>query len=309
MKFSGKRFLMITGLVGALTLNLKAAEVDNYSMQDYVKQDVTTQMNAYINRAILEAIGKYNSNILGGKEYKEPEKSFVKLFYRNFEKTPLISFSRPWVERNLPYFPAQKEHLYKGMSLFGGPVLKVYGIVGNLTLNDLPVGLDKLGHFLDGGYALYKRVVFRKKTLEKALRWSVKTENSILGKTSTGVFSNADLVANFEGYMFYESMVRDDVVNNKQALVKFENGFAILTRSFDWRDHVNEYWNEAMAPSEFTNLLKRHVEEQLPNFCLLFEQRPELFYVSERISRKMDDRYDILGLRLVKENRLQNICF
>jgi hypothetical protein len=299
---------IISGFAGRGVI---AAEVDNYSMQDYHgsnAEDVTDSLNAYVDRGLLQAIGSYNAKVLEGKEFKNPEDTLTKMFYRKFERTPLISFTRLWVEANLPHFKAQKNHIYNGMSFFGGPILKVYGIVGNVTVNEIPIGLDKLGHFLDGGYAIFQKVQYRGQSEEQALRWSINTEASILGKTSTGVFSNGDLVANYEGYIFYKSITQDNVIEGKESLVKFENGLARLNRSFDWRDHVNEYFNEAMAPSDFSRSLDRHVKEQLLELCELFSQRPELYTVDPERDRELKNRYQKLGLKIHHENRMGNVC-
>ncbi len=58
---------------------------------------------------------------------------------------------------------------------------------------------------------------------------------------ATGSYSNADLVANYEGYRFYRSLFDDDVISGKTAILRWENNRWVIQREFDWADHVNEY--------------------------------------------------------------------
>ena len=46
-------------------------------------------------------------------------------------------------------------------------------------------------------------------------------ERWLFGQLTTSIYSNADLVANYEGYRFYRSLFEDGVVPGKPAIVRF----------------------------------------------------------------------------------------
>ena len=82
--------------------------------------------------------------------------------------------------------------------LFGvSPTIKVAGVF---------FGTDKIGHFFSQGRKFYGRYR-RLRDESKAARQAIFTENWLFGRLTTGIYSNADLVANYEGYRFYREFV------------------------------------------------------------------------------------------------------
>lgn len=87
------------------------------------------------------------------------------------------------------------------------PALKVAGQV---------IGVDKLEHMFGMGFFYFTRHHRRGKEQEKVVKYGVALEKTILGGNvlATGVFSYADLAANFNGMRFWNHVLQqhDDVL-------------------------------------------------------------------------------------------------
>ncbi|GMU66789.1 MAG: hypothetical protein AMXMBFR36_30630 [Acidobacteriota bacterium] len=200
---------------------------------------------------------------------------------------------------------------YRWRSIFAGAPLRarrvnfVFGVGRTIRLADSLVGSDKLGHFFSQGLKYYRsgldgwseeRIAGRGRFNE---RW-------LFGQLTTSVYSNADLVANWEGYLFYRSLFEGDVVSGKGPIVGFEHGEATIARRFSWRDHVNDYWDEALHPSHWSPRLERALRPKLEALCaeLVAAGAP----LAPRGGPALASRYAHLGLRSEPENRLEHLC-
>ena len=162
--------------------------------------------------------------------------------------------------------------------LFAGRVAVVFGFGPTINIGGHYIGTDKIGHFFSQGRKFYRR--YRRTGSEAAAaRWSVVTETGLFGSLTTGVRSNADLVANFEGYRFYRSLLHDDVVEGKPAIFRWQRGAPVQQRPFTWRDHVNDFWDEALNPNAYGAGLMPAVRQRLLGLCEDFAARPERYAV------------------------------
>lgn len=100
----------------------------------------------------------------------------------------------------------------------------------NSGSNKIPIGTDKLGHFFGQGFEYYE--VYEKaagteaERNQKAIEFGRKTEAGKFGLGTTGVYSHADLEANWSGFRFYKELYDDPFM------------------TFDIGDYVHEQWNE-----------------------------------------------------------------
>jgi len=167
------------------------------------------------------------------------------------------------------------------------------------------VGTDKLGHFLSQGRKFYRRWV-RMGDESKAAEHSAYTERAIFGQMTTGSYSNADLVANYEGFLFYRSLFEDNIIPGKPAILAWKDDHWIMQRPFDWADHVNDYWDEALNINHYDELLYSHMKTRLLTFCDSYNTNPEFFVVHNEEVLKY--RYRYLQLRDTSELRLDQLC-
>ena len=216
------------------------------------------------------------------------------------------------IERRAMKSPAI-EHLpqYRHQSIFAGApfwarrVNAVFGVGRTIRLCGTLVGSDKLGHFVSQGVKYYRSRLAGWK--EPRVLWRGQfNERWIFGQLTTSVYSNADLVANYEGYLFYRSLFEDGVVAGKPRIVRFAGGRATIARPFAWADHVNDYWDEALNPSYFSPGLGRAVRAALLAVCDDYKAHPEAFAVHDEAALR--ERYAAIGLRDAPENSIPVVC-
>ena len=86
-------------------------------------------------------------------------------------------------------------------------------------------------------------------------------------------------MANYEGFVFYRSLFEDGVIAGKPAILRWESGRWIVQREFDWADHVNAYWDEALNINHYDALLYPHMHARLLQFCPQYWRQPALHVV------------------------------
>jgi hypothetical protein len=262
--------------------------------------DSTELLNGQVNRAIEEAVldwkGKRNDwkvvtaiyNDIGGHHW--------------VDKIERWAMKSEEVER---LQPSRRESIYQGHPLWATRVAAVFGVGPTIKVNEQLIGSDKLGHFLSQGRKFYRRYL---KYLDeaKAAEHSAYTERALFGQMTTGVYSNADLVANYEGLLFYRSLFEDNIIPGKPAILAWTGENWVIQRSFTWADHVNEYWDEALNVNHFDNLLYSHMKERMLTFCPDYYAAPERYEIENEEFLK--SRYKDIQLRDTSELRLNNLC-
>ena len=181
----------------------------------------------------------------------------------------------------------------------------IFGVGPTIKLNGQLIGSDKLGHFLSQGKKFYHR--YQKSHLEsKAAEHSAYTERALFGQMTTGIYSNADLVANYEGFRFYRSLFEGDIIPGKPAILSWQLDHWEIQRSFTWADHVNEYWDEALNINHFDAVLYPFMKERFLTFC------PDYFEAADQYTIQNEEelkaRYADLQLRDTSNLRLDQLC-
>jgi hypothetical protein len=147
-----------------------------------------------------------------------------------------------------------------GMWMPISPVIRLDGVV---------VGIDKLEHFVSSGWKMrnaYMRARREGHSVEeavhRAIRWGILEEQTINGKLSTGVLSQADVEANFGGMRFYV-----ELCEGEDPMLALVDGVWTQRRGFDIRRYVTPEWDEAFQPSAYTTGRWRHVRPRLITYC------------------------------------------
>jgi len=213
-----------------------------------------------------------------------------------------LAMNSPEIER-LPQ--AGRQSIYSEIPLRAARVISLFGVGRTIKLAGNLVGSDKLGHFFSQGHKYYRshlsgwsgeRIANRGRFNE---RW-------IFGQLTTSVYSNADLVANWEGYLFYRSLFEDGIIPGKPRIVRFRNGRAEVVRRFTWADHVNDFWDEALNPSYWNPSLERAMRHRLSQYSVKYAQDPQV--CASPHDARLRQRYAHLGLRYNPEYRLDRLC-
>jgi hypothetical protein len=277
-----------------------AYETDQFNNRHQPIKDSTTIMNHEVTLAI-------SSTITGLRGHRDDMK-VVNGIYKKIggkhwvDKLERFAMDSSDVER-LDTPP--HESIYSGHPIYATRVAALFGVGATLKINDVLIGSDKLGHFLSQGRKFYRRWV-KMNDEAKAAEQSAYTERALFGQMTTGSYSNADLVANFEGYLFYRSLFEDNIIADKPAILAWKDDHWIMQRPFDWADHINDYWDEALNINHYDALLYSHMKSRLLTFCDDYQSDPQSYEVHDEEALKY--RYRDLQLRDTSELRLDSLC-
>lgn len=290
---------LIAALLSGPTI-CHAYETDQFTNRLNDIADSTAALDEWTNEAIEKAISQNNG--------RRDDWAVVTAIYHDIgghhwvDKIERRAMKSDEVER---LQEGRWDSIYRGHPLWATRVAALFGIGPTIKVNGQLIGSDKLGHFLSQGRKFYRR--YQKHLDEaKAAEHSAYTERALFGQMTTGVYSNADLVANYEGFRFYLSLFEDGVIPGKPAILAWTDEGWKVQRRFTFIDHVNEYWDEALNVNHYDRLLYPHIKERLEAFCPDFFTAPELYKIEDEASLK--ERYRDLQLRETSELRLNNLC-
>ena len=163
-----------------------------------------------------------------------------------------------------------------GDSAFSKPLLLV-DLSPTINVHGSYVGLDKLGHLFQQGYEYHqefrreeRRGGGERRAAARAVRLGVAQERGVYGEALVGVYSNADLAANYAGMKFYLNLTRDVCVGGETlppVLLRDGRGNWVFNphrRPADLlRPFVGDHFNEALNPSRFRPGFRETVQARL----------------------------------------------
>ncbi len=286
----------VTGLPAAAT----AYETDQFTNRDVPIADSTELLNRKTNETI--------EGIVDGWNKGHDEMAVVDAIYHKIGGLHWVDKLERWAMKSdevEKLDTPRYDSVFSGLPIYASRVTFFFGVGKTIRLNDQLIGTDKIGHFLSQGRKYYRRYS-RSDSEAQAAEQSAYTERAIFGRMTTGSYSNADLVANYEGHRFYRSLFEDDIVPGKSAILRWDDDGWIIQRSFDWADHVNEYWDEALNVNHFDAWLYKHMHERFVSLCPLYWDNPELYTIENEAPLR--ERYAHLGLQDTRELRLDSLC-
>ena len=137
--------------------------------------------------------------------------------------------------------------IYSNVRIGNSANLRKFGPASTVQLAGILLGTDKIDHFWVQGYDYFRE---SKDGLEpeRAVRWGTRTELGIWGGATTGVFSYADLAANYDGYQFYATLLAPT-----SGIGRDSDGCVRMVRPFDWADWIDWHYDEALNPPVYTD--------------------------------------------------------
>ena len=245
----------------------RAAEADHYTLREGQIADITAEVNKLANEGLGRAIE--DLNVAGGCDdsRKSEEQLYDRLtdIFSNHKKGQLVNtiLSGDIPRTIIPL----KESIYSEWSIWNGFLLGRKGAAKSplalfplIKIGDTVVGVDKLEHMFGMGLRYFKKHHLEERPLVSVLKGGIFSEKTFLGGNmlATGVFSYADLSANFNGMRFWNHMLqkRDDVLgaqhNAGPYLVCREGKWAKnAERPIDFRTYVDASMQESMNCSKF----------------------------------------------------------
>ena len=170
-------------------------------------------------------------------------------------------WSLDWMYSYL-HFPLDPRRI---VLLFQSSTIKAHGVY---------FGTDKLSHFHHMGryyYENYRTMLSRGRSKAQALEAIIRTystdgplsESGLLGFVATGVYSNADLAANYMGFKFLLNVTEPVMLKGKmhpplvdRCGVFWSVSPRVRPESGWFGAFISDHWNEAMNPNLYAELIR-----------------------------------------------------
>ncbi len=280
-----------------------AFETDQYNLPPQPLADIGDEVSEYAEENLKKALNKINAEILirqsclenksvkTGKikcnsvnkeqarlEYLRSEDAIARAVYKQLG-SGIIPFTKSGSWMDSHEFIAQPARYKTGYrkSIFLVFPPNYLTISSTVNIYGTQFGTDKIAHLFQQGYTYYKiynralaKEITPEKAAERAVRWGQKTERTFYGTLVSGVYSNADLVANYVGMKFYQGLTRPIKIGNniKPAVLFLEDGIWTLGENADLRISlikplISNHFNEALNPSMFIKGLRSSVRRSV----------------------------------------------
>lgn len=137
-----------------------------------------------------------------------------------------------------------------------------------LQVNNIRFGSDKLAHLFSEGWWYYKhwkknRDSYTQDEWQRAIfQYGVKLERSIHGVAMTGVFSPADMEANYQGFVFYHQLCHGD-----EPLLYRQDDRWHFSDSFDISDYIFPNWDESWNPNVYSPRRWKGIRSTMAGYC------------------------------------------
>jgi len=166
---------------------------------------------------------------------------------------------------NKAYSPIDPRNI---SAIFHASTINMYGVY---------LGTDKLGHFADMGYHYFKTyhgAIRKGQSEEEAMLKAVRlgthgifSERGLLGYLTAGSYSNADLVSNYAGCLFYRNLTEPVVIKGRlyPPILERDGDYWKLGDDVDdatlFKRFISDHWNEALNPSLYEPLMRGTVRK------------------------------------------------
>jgi len=197
-----------------------AAEIDSVITRRIHLDDSLQAINAIFNQRMIEGIAKANGRRDDIEDLTAEEFCDEKILYAELRKAVFLSFTASWglkgysLDKQLRELLADRSYslslndsIYRDINYIEGFSLNIKELSDVVRVNGHLVGLDKLGHFFAEGWQYFELTREKGENIEKAIQWGKEQERGKYGYTTTGIFSFADLVANFNGLRFWNRVL------------------------------------------------------------------------------------------------------
>ena len=281
-------------LIATLLLQpVLAMETDQYNLPPVPLADISDEVSQFVLDNMWTAVAKINTEIDGreaclngtaGKDAKcrsaETERRKLAELRTNDavahgvfkllgDGTIFTTYAGDWLNsHDFLASPARFKPSYSDSIYVAMPIDHLF-LSPTIRMNGVEFGTDKFDHFFQQGYTYYKtytRQLAKGKTPEqaanKAISWGKMTEKTYFGMLVAGVYSNADLYANYAGMRFYLGLTQSVQIGTETRpatfkLVdgKWEAAGGEAVRDEMLKPFVTDHMNEALNPSAYSFLV------------------------------------------------------
>jgi hypothetical protein len=278
-----------------------ATETDQFTLPPQPLDDLGRDMGAIVLDVVRAGVADINARI-AERRWRDPRAGLEPaderlLATRVFEETgigmPEATMERvlrygDFGKRNVRFAPSYWDTIYAG-AISPYPLAHITTNCPTIRLYGIYVGTDKPGHIFQTGYEYYTKYEDARaggadeaSALAAAIRYGVLTEKGLYGIMLTGVYSNADLAANYAGLMFFRNLFHEVRIGTATLppIVRRDGDRYVVDPARDdadlLRPFVSEHLSEAYNPPRHLFSLERirgHVRarcaswaKQVPDF-------------------------------------------
>jgi len=273
-------FIFITAFLCKMGL---AAEIDSVTPRKVKLENSLTLINNIINQRLQQGIQQANEEQVTVEEPEDFEDADEyqacdeELLYTELRKAVFQSFTASWGLKGYDldlqmrsllakqsYSLSLNDSVYRDIDYIEGFSLNLKELSDIVNIDGHLIGLDKIGHFFAEGWQYFELTSFDGYEMEQALEWGRQREAGKFGYTTTGIFSFADLVANFNGWRFWNKVLLKEDDPLKGVLANFFNRPYVscdiqvmaslrskkiikaweLNTRFDMSDYIDGAWDE-----------------------------------------------------------------
>ena len=219
--------VIYVSVLASMSADSYAAEVDSITTRRVTLGNSLEAINRIFEQRIKEGIGEANEKQEywldtdhADDEIEEVSDCDVDALYTELRKAVFQSFTASWglkgydLDQQLRELLARQSYslmlndsVYRDIGYIEGFSLNLKELSHVVNINGHLIGLDKIGHFFAEGWHYYDMTQDGHHSLEQAIEWGRQKEAGLYGFSTTGIFSYADLVANFNGWRFWNKVL------------------------------------------------------------------------------------------------------
>ncbi|MBF0362364.1 MAG: hypothetical protein HQK49_15210 [Oligoflexia bacterium] len=264
--------------------DLCAEETDNFLSWGEKISDSSEIINKHFNQIIKHRLDKINRSIMNRSCWRVAMR--IAIDTNGWIETN----TSKWINKNseidrIPRYPtSQHEYLNKSIYREENKSKFLLNSCPTININGIYFGSDKISHFFGMGIVYFmsysrglRKGLDKDDIYEKVTNLGLKSEMGLAGLKSSGVLSYADIEANFQGLLFFESLCLGD-----KPYLDVVDGEWVMTRDLDLRDYVNPYFDETYYNSVYSPKRWTLVKQHLLPFC---DKKKNNLEVIERFNR------------------------
>jgi hypothetical protein len=296
-------------VLGGVALPARALETDQFTVPDAPLADIGPELSPYVLATVWDVVQAANAK---AQWHDAEARRTPWFFWRDYHRGKAAQYRgedylalrvygalaggglpeckiEQWAQRLPPRtrggeriaFPLTCARAVYGDSLFTKPLFLV-DLSPTVNVYGTYMGTDKLGHLFQQGYEYFRE--FRReetgggdeqRALARAVRLGVAQESGIFGEALIGVYSNADLAANYAGLKFYLNLTRTVEIGTRAIpplLARGKGGVWMLNAAGRGRGSesgellrpfVSDHFNEALNPSRYSDQMRATVRANL----------------------------------------------
>ncbi len=239
-----------------------ATETDQYLTWGVELADSTEPFNRFLNEQVEAFLVKANKRGWKNRSREELTQDLYLYLFQGLHMSRL----RGWLRHSeeVDRYPDKSVSYlrYQRMSIYRAPSFPyILPMARTVRLNNVYLGIDKIGHVFGFGRRYYKRYLrYRAKGLsdeeatERVIRWGIHLETTFVGTLVDGIFSRGDLEADYQGFLLAKNLCGGDDPHVVQ-----QDGRWTLVRPIDIRPYITPQFDESYNRSSYWGLRRRHV--------------------------------------------------